>query len=126
MLYLYGACGPYFFPLMIMNLLILFFVIRKIIDVTGNRKKTASELEYGLNSILFWGFMSALLGTLGQLSGIYNALNIIIKAAEINPRIIAEGFTISFVSTLWGMLTFFVAALIWYLLKCRIKSKTVL
>jgi MotA/TolQ/ExbB proton channel family len=123
MLDIYRACGPYFFPLMIMNIMIVILAVRKITDVFGSRILSAGDLDYGLNSILFWGVMSALLGTLGQLSGIYNALTIIIKAPEINPRIIAEGFTISFVSTLWGMFTLLIASFIWYILKCGVKAK---
>jgi len=123
MLDLYRACGPYFFPLIVMNIIIVIFSVKKIIDIFGKRHLSAGDLEYGLNSILFWGIMSALLGTLGQLSGIYNALTFIIDAVEIDPHIIAEGFTISFVSTLWGMFTLLIAALIWYILKCKVKAQ---
>ena len=123
MLELYRACGPYFSPLMIMNVLIVIFTVKKVIDVFFKKNLAITDQEYGLGSILFWGIMSALLGTLGQLSGIYNALTFIVKAPEINPHIIAEGFTISFVSTLWGLFSLLVSAFIWYILKSKIKSR---
>ena len=54
------------------------------------------------NAILFWGGMAAVMGFLGQCQGVFLALNNILAAPEISPQVVAEGFVISFVPTLFG------------------------
>ena len=69
------------------------------------------------NAILFWGVASAVLGFLGQCYSTYLALGAIIAASEIDPRIVAEGFAISFYPTLFGLAILVYSVLAWVSLR---------
>ena len=62
--------------------------------------------------LLFWGTVAGVMGFLGQCDGSYRAVSIILQAHEISAAVVAEGFVISFVPTLFGLgiLGFSVAA----------------
>jgi len=113
--------GPFGFLMIIISIVIAVISIKKAIDLFGGKDRPAADLEKGLHAILFWGIISAVLGILGQISGIYNALNAISRATEINPRIVYMGFAESFTTTLYGLTTLLISAIIWFafFMKCR-------
>ena len=92
--------------------------------VLFRRKVDHAMVQSGLDAILFWGVISSVLGVLGQITGIYNALNAIIGATEINPRIIYMGFAESFTTTLYGLWTLLLSAIIWFVLFMRYRRIT--
>ena len=112
--------GFWRWPLIIFTLLIIYNLVRYSPEVMkGNR--VAESVRISIDSILFWGIMSVATGILGQISGIYNALNIIIKATDISPQIVMKGFSESFTSTIFGFYIFILSGLIWYFLKRKIR-----
>jgi biopolymer transport protein ExbB/TolQ len=113
--------GPYMTANVIVTLVIIIQIIRKFIDLFIKKELGDYQLELGINSIIVLGGLSAILGILGQFNGIYTALNIIIHAPEINPHIIAEGFTISFTTTLYGLNVLVISLIIWFIFRSRYK-----
>ena len=112
--------GFWRWPLIIFTLLIIYNLVRYSPEVMkGNR--VAESVRISIDSILFWGIMSVATGILGQISGIYNALNIILKATDISPQIVMKGFSESFTSTIFGFYIFILSGLIWYFLKRKIR-----
>ena len=101
------ATGLFAIPLALLTLLLLGLIVR------------AALRRGGGDSILFWGFAAAVLGFLGQCSGLYHALTAIAGATEIDPRIVSRGFAESFTSTLWGGALLLVSALAWWILRRR-------
>jgi hypothetical protein len=71
----------------------------------------------GHHAILFWGAISAVLGILGQCTGLYNAMGAIMKARELSPSIMAQGYRESLGTTLWGLNLLFVSGLVWFILQ---------
>jgi CubicO group peptidase (beta-lactamase class C family) len=68
----------------------------------------------GLGSaILFWGFVSAALGFLGQCDALYRLMGVVVTAPALSPEVMAEGFGGSFVPTLWGAGLLLVSGLAW-------------
>ena len=67
--------------------------------------------------------IAAVVGILGQISGIYTSLSIIADAQKINPKLVARGFSQSFSTTLFGLTTFLLAAIIWYVLHWQYKKR---
>ncbi|MBN2857103.1 MAG: MotA/TolQ/ExbB proton channel family protein [Candidatus Delongbacteria bacterium] len=112
--------GFWRWPLMIFTLLIIYNLVRYSPAVMKGKTVTES-VRISIDSILFWGVMSVATGILGQISGIYNALNIIIKATDISPQIVMKGFSESFTSTIYGFYIFILSGLIWYFLKRKIR-----
>ena len=109
--------GPTGTLIVILSLVIAALVVRRAIQLSRRSFTPGPAWEAGLNSILFWGAFTAVLGFLGQCLGIYHALTEISHASEISPTVVAMGFYISFTPTLLGLTVLVVAALCWYALR---------
>ena len=118
------SMGSWMYPLIIISLVIIALSIKKIIDLFVMGGNDEARLEKGLHAILFWGVISAVLGILGQTSGIYNALNAISAATEISPKICAMGFAESFTTTIYGLVVLIISAITWFILFNRFKKLT--
>lgn len=114
--------GKFGILLIILSVVIVALAVKKSIDLFMRRDLDLHQLEKGLHGILFWGVIASVLGVLGQISGIYNALHAIIKATEIDPRIVFMGFAESFTTTLYGLTTLLISAVIWFTLYTRYKK----
>lgn len=124
MLYFIRSMGPFGILEIVLLVVIAILAIKKAVDLFFRARLDAAALESGLHAILFWGVIAAVLGVLGQVSGIYRALNIIVNAKEIDPKIVAMGFAESFTTTIFGLALFVAAAVIWFALFARYKRLT--
>jgi biopolymer transport protein ExbB/TolQ len=113
--------GPLMWVLVVIAVALVVLIVKKALQLFGN-EVSGADLEKGLHAILFWGAFSAVLGVYAQLSGIYRALRTIIDAPEISPPVIAEGMTISFHTTLFGLSVFLIAGLAWFILYRRYRA----
>lgn len=113
--------GPFGILMIIISVVIAALAVKKAIDLFVRKDRAGADLERGLHAILFWGIITSVLGVLGQITGIYNALNAIIGATEISPRLVYMGFAESFTTTLYGLWTLFLSAIIWFSLFTRFK-----
>lgn len=95
--------GPYGYILALLALVVLFVTIRATRTLMGRSTPSPTVVREQQNALLFWGAVAAILGFLGQCDGSYQALSIILQAREISPDVVAEGFVISFVPTLFGL-----------------------
>jgi len=91
-------------------------VIRAVIRLLRD-KGNSPDLDGSLTAILFWGFAAAVMGFLGQCSGIYNALTVIAQASQIDPQLVMQGFAESFSTTLWGGGLLLASGLAWFVLR---------
>ncbi len=115
--------GMYKYPMFILVIVILLLAVKKAVDLFGGKDLTNSQLEKGLHAIIFWGAISAVFGILGQITGIYNALNAIIRAEEIDPRICAAGFAQSFTTSIFGLNVLMFSAIVWFVLLSRYRKR---
>lgn len=72
-----------------------------------------------IDAIIVLGGFNIILGICLQIIGMVMALEAIIQAADVSPVMIMGGFKISFYTTIYGMFTFLVSALIWYVNKIK-------
>lgn len=107
--------------LALVNLCLVGWCLAKIVG-TGPHADPA--LEGKINAVLFWGGIGAVMGILGQCSGLYLGVRAILGAAEIDPNVVAEGFAISFLPTLFGLMLLLGSALAWFLLRSIYGRKT--
>ncbi|MCP4574655.1 MAG: MotA/TolQ/ExbB proton channel family protein [bacterium] len=107
----FQASGVVGIPLAVLTLVIAGLILRAVPAV---RRGDGSGAIF---AILFWGFVAAVLGFLGQCAGLYNALTVIATATAINPSIVSQGFAQSFTTTLWGSGLLLVAGLAWFVLR---------
>ena len=103
--------GMFGVPLLILTVVIAGLIIRAAMTL---KRKSAEGTVF---SILFWGFVAAVLGFLGQCSGLYNGLTAISRASEINPRVVQQGLAESFSTTLWGGTLLLVSGVAWFVLR---------
>lgn len=113
----YRLMGPWGMILLVLILGNVCLVGWSILKLSTNGRRKDSSLEGKINAVLFWGAMGAVLGVLGQLNGIYLGLSAILAAPEIDPAVVAEGFAISFLPTLFGLALLAGSALAWFVLR---------
>jgi hypothetical protein len=109
-----GTTGPI---LLLLAGLVLVLIGRSLIRIVRRDGLDGPAFRSGVNSILFWGAISAALGLLGQLSGLWKALGVISRATEISATAVARGLMESFSTTIMGLVILVVSAIAWFALK---------
>jgi len=114
--------GTWVFPLVVLFVVVIILSIKKSIDLRSVREAGGSRLEKGPHAILFWGSISALIGFLGQASGLRNGFIAISRAQEISPQIVAQGFAESLTTTIFGLFILIVSAIVWFVLQGKYRK----
>jgi len=70
-------------------------------------------LETGIDAVLFWGGWGVVVGLLGTFGGIYQAAGAISRAGEVSAALVWGGIKVALTTTLFALLIFSIAALIW-------------
>lgn len=93
MLHIVRACGPAGWVLAALTAISIYTFIKGLVKRSN---KTYRAI------VLFWGILGALLGFLGQTTGIYSSLAVIQGAESISPDIVSVGLAESFIPSIWG------------------------
>lgn len=110
------SLGPYKIPLALIFLFVLFLIIHASYLKVRKAKSDPQALKRSLNTLLVVGSFNLALGMVGQITGIWDAIDAIKAAGDINLDIVMTGIKISFGTTIFGLATFMLAALAWLLL----------
>ncbi len=105
-------------------LLVLFIAIIKFIQYFGNTKLSSLPFHKSHHAILFLGIFNLVWGMTMQVFGLVQALNAIIKAADVSPGLIMEGLKNSFINPLIGLSTLLAASVLWAILQSRYNNIT--
>jgi biopolymer transport protein ExbB/TolQ len=105
--------GPYKIPMMLISLVVLLLIIYSIILKFRKEESSKAILPDYLNAMIVIGSFNFALGMIGQITGIWAAINEIKMAGDINPDIVMTGILVSFGTTIYGLITFMVASLAW-------------
>jgi biopolymer transport protein ExbB/TolQ len=108
--------------LLIIAVVILVLSIRKAIQLYGKQELPKPALETGINAIVFWGAISAIVGFFAHYLGLYYAMLAINRANDISPAIVAYGYSMSLITILTGLTIFIISAVIWFVLRWRYKQ----
>ena len=101
------------------------------IRLWSGRPAPAERLRGSVDAILFWGGFAAVLGFLGQWTGLYKAfralseLGLSPSCADNPARCYALGFAESLTPTIFGLTVFLFAGLLWLALRSRVRRLTV-
>ena len=114
--------GPFGYLMIVITIANIVLVLRKAVLIAGGTRDRG-RLESGLDAILFWGIIAQVLGVLGQLTGVYNALHAIIRAPEISPNVVMTGFRESFTTTLYGLWVCVLSAVAWFVLRSIVRRR---
>lgn len=105
--------GGFNIPLYLLLILILVVIVLLVIERFFKSELNPDKFKREMNTLLVLGSMSAALGMLGQIMGIWYALAAILAAADISPAIVIEGLQASFGPTYLGFIIFFIAFFAW-------------
>lgn len=107
--------------LTLLALIMLFFTVKVAGAVFG------SGIQYHpgrLYYIRFFGMLALVVGVLGQLIGLYEAMKSIAGAGgEVSQAILAGGIKVSSITTLYGLTIFIIAHLIWFVLDFKARDR---
>lgn len=120
MVRLFVAGGPYMFLLTALALVVLVLSAKKLFELFARDERDPQRLSLGVDAILFWGCISAVLGFLGQFTGSYISLMIIRRSPVVDPARVAEGIAVSLISTVFGLTIFMISSLVWFGLRWRL------
>jgi hypothetical protein len=81
--------------------------------------RTDQKVRSGIDAILFWGAVTALLGFLGQWAGLHKMTQILIHEAPrvgVNPQAVGVAFAESLRTAIFGVGVLLYAAVAWFVL----------
>jgi biopolymer transport protein ExbB/TolQ len=125
MLDLFYQGGPLFMGLLTIILIIMIAVT--VINGSNVLKGTTENPDVNrrkIGTIKSVGLFALIIGILGQLLGLFSAFKAIeLKAVEVSPSLIAGGFKVSMITTIYGLIIFALSILIWFGLNSRLERK---
>ena len=116
-------------PLFMGMLSIVFSVILVIAVLAGksaldNKSDEDEKLSARIGYIKSLGLFAFVLGMLGQFLGLFQSFRIIGSGMEISPAIMAKGVKVSMVTSIYGMIIFLIAYLLWFIIKAMVTRNT--
>lgn len=107
--------------LTLLALAMLYFAVKGAGAVIGSGAPVHPNRLY---YVRFFGMLALVVGVLGQLIGLYEGMKSIAgSGGEVSQAILAGGIKVSSITTLYGLVIFIVAHLIWFLLDIQVRSR---
>ena len=94
---LFNMGGPLFMGILTILLLVIFLGVAWCFIKPEKKKET-------LDLIKSIGILAAVIGILGQLIGLFDALKAIEQIGSVSPKILAAGFKVSMITTIYGLI----------------------
>lgn len=108
--------GPLFMGILTIILIVLFATA----VYSFIRTKKGSSGAKSISLVKEIGIFGLVVGILGQLIGLVQAFDAIERAVDVSPALLAHGLKISMITTLYGMIIFLIAWLLYIGLKVKI------
>ena len=107
---------------LLITVAVLAIIIRQMALVARKNQSGISKIKNQNDLIIYGGVLNLVIGLIGQLMDLFNALGAIMVATEINPKIVAEGFRIAAIPTIYGFWSLIILSIFWivFRLKTRI------
>ena len=110
--------GPSFMSLVYLLWIVVIIMTLRIIYDLVKGKKTIAKLKKENEVILFTGSFAFLVGVLGQVIGLYGAMEAVETAKEaISPSLLAGGLRVSSLPPLYGLTLFVISGLLWFVFR---------
>jgi len=103
----------YTVPILLMGLASVILIV--ISAVRSIQRKTVPG--FMSDTILFLGFLSLAYGIFGQITGMFQMADAVVKAGEISPSLVWAGLKISLITVIMGFVVLFVSAIGWFALR---------
>jgi hypothetical protein len=118
------------FGIMLYPMVLLAVVVLALTAVAACRLaagRADETVRSGIDAILFWGVVAALLGFLGQWVGLFKIARILIEEAPrvgLNPQAVGVGFAESLRTSIFGVSVLVLAGVAWFVLYSRWRRVT--
>lgn len=109
--------GPLIFPLLMLGLVILLLAGWNAIALFVSKGTSTDRRRQGIDSILFWGGIAAVLGFLGQWIGIGRMTRVVAERGIVSPQAVVYGISESLLTPISGMIVLVMAAFLWFFLR---------
>lgn len=105
--------GVIAWPLLASAVFLALQIARAVVEV---RREPEAAGFRSRHTVLVWGFLSALLGVLGTVVGLFVAARSVEAAGEVSVALLGGGLQVALTSTIFGLLLLTVAIVAWLLL----------
>lgn len=117
MLRFFIEAGPLIFPVFLLALVILMLALWNGVALFLKRTPAPGLRSQGIDSILFWGGIAAVLGFLGQWIGIGTMARVVAERGIVSPQAVVYGISESLLTPISGMIVLVMAAFLWFFLR---------
>ncbi|MFO7880821.1 MAG: MotA/TolQ/ExbB proton channel family protein [Bacteroidales bacterium] len=115
--------GPTFMSIVyLLWIVVIIMTVRIIYDLVKG-KKTIAKLKKENEVILFTGSFAFLVGVLGQVIGMFEALKVMETVKDISPALLAGGLRVSIIAPLYGLTLFIISGPIWFVFRQIIRNR---
>jgi biopolymer transport protein ExbB/TolQ len=108
-------------PIYLMWIAVIILSIKFLINYFS-KNKDLQKLGKQNSLIIFIGSFAFLFGLLGQILGLYGALQAIQSAGDISPALMAGGLKVSLIAPLYGLILLVISSVIWFIFRNLIRK----
>lgn len=109
--------GPLIFPVLLLAVVVGVLTMYNGICLFGRLGEVGSRRRRGIDSILFWGGVAAVLGLLGQWIGVIQIAKIIHLKGIVSPQAVVYGLSESLLTPMTGMFVLVISGFLWFALR---------
>jgi hypothetical protein len=107
------SAGPWVFPLAILILVIAMLFVRNLFRLFAKSSTPVELQRRSIDAVLFWGAIAAIVGWMGQWSGLLKSAGAVFEAGVVNPAMVMLGLGESLSTSVFGMGLLVVASFLW-------------
>ena len=86
------------------------------INIATGKALEKTNFKHQLKYIRSIGLLTMITGILGQMVGLFMAFNAVERANDISPAILAGGLKVSMITTMTGIVFYFISIILWFIL----------
>lgn len=109
----------------ILSLIFLAMVVSAVVNgmpVISGKVVSVDNSRHRLGYIKSLGLLALVVGLLGQMIGLFGAFEAIVEMGEVSQAMLAGGLRVSSITSIYGMLIFIIAYLIWFGLDVKLNK----
>lgn len=122
MIRFFMEAGPLIFPVLILALVVVILTLVNLVMLAGRWR--LDRRRRGIDAILFWGGVAAILGFMGQWLGFHRMAAAIVERGVVNPSAVVYGLSESLLTPVAGMFVLVAAAFLWFFLRIGLWMRT--
>lgn len=107
------SMGPWVLPLAILILVIAVLFARNLVRLLTESTVSGQLQRRSIDAVLFWGAIAAIVGWMGQWSGLLRSASAVMDYGAVNPTRVMLGVAESFTTSILGMALLVAASFLW-------------